>query len=122
MNETPFLSYPAALREALAVHEAFRKLGFTPEQIYMHRNPKPHRDIVVVVIHLERQFAVTCGGQELNRKWKERWRELVERYNRGDFSEDEFQAWYDRSFVGTRHVELLLGLAQKGIAPPLGKD
>jgi hypothetical protein len=116
-----FDSYPAPLKEALAVHEAFRKLGFSAEQIYIHRNPPPLLDIVVVLMHLDKSLTVTLGRLG-DKRWKKKWTSLVHLFNSGGIPEDDFQRWYDRSFAGTHHVELLLMLQVKGISPPLGDN
>jgi hypothetical protein len=118
----PFLDYPAPLREALAVHEAFRKLGFTSDQIYIHRNPEPLSDIVVVIYQHGKSLATTLGrleGEEAD--WRGQWKELVERFNAGEIDTD-FDAFYEQSYIRAHYVDLLFMLNAKGIEPPYNKD
>ena len=87
----------------------------------MHRNPPPYSDIVVAVEHHGKMLAVTLGVLRED-DWLEQWKKLVELYNSHVVSEKEFQSWYEQSFAGTHHVDLLLALHKKGIVPPLGND
>lgn len=110
--------FPAPLKEALATHELLRRLGFSSDQIFMHRNPPPLEDIVVVLKHQGKQCAITLG--KLVGPWEEDWSRLVELYNTHVITEAEFQAWYDQSWVRMHAPEILLVLGQKGITPPYG--
>lgn len=114
-------SYPRPLLEALAAHETLRKLGFTPDQIFMHHNPPPTLDIAVVLRHQGKQFAITVGGYAED-DWVDKWKELVALFNSKQIPEAEFQAFYDTSITGANHVSLLLALQQKGITPPYGAN
>lgn len=104
------------LLEALAAHEAFRKLGFSSEQLFMHENPEPHGDIGVLLKHSEKTFRFTVGRPAPG--WEEQWVRLVKLYNDGEFASEELNHWYDTSFVRMHYPELLLALHAKGIAPP----
>ncbi len=112
---------PRPLLEALAAHETLRKLGFTPDQIFIHRNPPPGLDIAVVLQHQGKEFAVVVG-QYAEEDWLDRWKELVDVFNSKELPEREFEAFYAESLTGRNHVPLLLALARKGITPPLGAN
>jgi hypothetical protein len=114
-------AFPLPLLEALAAHEKLRKLGFTPDQIFIHQNPPPLLDIAVVLRHQGKQFAITVG-QYAAADWLEKWKELVELFNSKRLPESELNAFYESSITGSNHVSLLLALDQKGIRPPGGSN
>lgn len=114
-------AFPRPLLEALAAHETLRKLGFTPDQIFIHQNPPPLLDIAVVLRHQGKQFAVTVG-QYAAEDWLDKWKELVALFNSHQLPENEFQTFYENSLTGANHVSLLLALDQKGIRPPGGSN
>jgi len=114
-------SFPRPLLEALAAHETLRKLGFTPDQIFIHQNPPPLLDIAVVLRHQGKQFAITVG-QYAAEDWLDKWKELVELFNSKRLPEADFEAFYESSITGTNHVSLLFALQQKGIVPPGGSN
>ena len=109
--------FPRPFIEALAAHETLRKLGFTPDQIFIHRNPAPHLDIAVVLRHLGKQFVITVG-QYAAEDWLEKWSEVVNLYNSKQIPKSELDAFYETSITGSQHVTLLLALDRKGIRPP----
>lgn len=114
-------AFPAPLREALAVHEALRKLGFSASQIYMHRNQAPRFDVLVVLKHLGKSLNVVVGVLP-DDDWMEQWTRLVQLFNSNQISGPEFQEWYGKSWAGSHHVELLAVMEMKGISPPLSKQ
>lgn len=121
MNSTALDRFPRPLLEALAAHETLRKLGFTPDQIFIHQNPPPMLDIAVVLRHQGKQFAITVGRYVAD-DWLAKWKELVELFNSRRLPEAEFQAFYNGSLTGSNHVSLLLALDRKGITPPGGSN
>jgi len=122
MNQSGVLDlFPRPLLEALAAHETLRKLGFTPDQIFIHRNPPPELDIAVVLQHQGKQFAITVG-QYAAETWLAKWTELVALFNAKRIPAAEFQRLYERSLTGRNHVPLLLALQEKGIKPPGGSN
>lgn len=106
-------------REAYATHEAFRRLGFTPDQIFVHRNPAPLLDLMVVVVHHGAQFAVSVGRVEDD--WKTQWGDMVELVRSDPDEAERMQIW-ESSRIASNTVGLLMSLAAKGIEPPLGTD
>lgn len=114
-------SFPRPLLEALAAHETLRKLGFTPEQIFIHRNPPPQLDIAIVLRHQGKQFAITVGRYD-DDNWLTKWTELVGLYNSKQLPDDELDELYVTSLTGSHHVQLVLALRQKGITPPGGSN
>jgi hypothetical protein len=118
---TLIATYPDPLVEALATHEFLRKCGFASEQIFVHRNPEPLLDVVVVLKHLGKQFVVSCGMFDSS-EWQTLWTAIVENYNSGKISEAEFQCRYSTSWVFTNRISMLWALHEKGIEPPLGAN
>lgn len=114
-------SFPRPLLEALAAHETLRKMGFTPDQIFIHQNPPPLLDIAVVLRHHGKQFAITVGEYAAE-DWLDKWKELVELFNSKQLPEDEMDRLYESSLTGSNHVSLLLALRRKGITPPCGSN
>jgi hypothetical protein len=108
-------AFPSPIREAWAVHEAFRRLGFPSGSIFMHRNPSPDENLCVVLRHCGKQFAVTVG--KVNDDWEAEWECFGSGVNSGAFSETELYEIWDGSFVRNNAVSLLLGLRDKGIEP-----
>lgn len=120
-TESLLMSFPGPFREALAVHECIRKLGFSSSQVFMHRNPPPRHDIVVVLKHRGKQLATTVGIYDKD-DWQEQWTKLVHLFNGNQIGESEFWDWYEKSWVNQHKIEFLTVMESKGISPPLGKS
>jgi hypothetical protein len=103
---------PPLLKEALAVHEAFRKLAFTPDEIFIHPSTTKLR---VVVIRGDNRFAVDVGVNTIPMAEFERtWGEAVEAWNTGkDF---EQKAIWENSAVRRDAVGFVVALLDKGFA------
>jgi hypothetical protein len=106
-------------REAWAVHEALRKLGFTADQIFMHRNPSPDDTLLVVLRHQGKQLATTIG--KVPDGWEDEWGEFV-RYANDAANEAAMLEIYEASWVRQHYVPLLMALSTKGIRPPFDQE
>jgi hypothetical protein len=111
----PIAEYAAPFREGWAVHEAFRRLGFPPDSIHVHKNPSPDDNLCVVLRHIGKQFAVTVG--KVTDDWEAEWTAFAQSVNSHGFTEAELYDVWDGSFVANNTVSLLLGLKAKGIEP-----
>ncbi len=113
------LAIPEPLRDALAVHEAFRKLRFTPDEIFIHPTP---RGLQVVLRAQEREFVVDVGPRNMGRaayitlcrdpQFVEKWSAAVELWNEGT-DEERKSIWRDAPII-ERSVEFVTGLVAKG--------
>jgi hypothetical protein len=106
-------------REAWAVHEALRKLGFASDQIFMHRNPAPDNMLLVVLRHQGKQLATTIG--RVGDGWEAEWGDFVN-YANDAANEPELLEIYEASWVRQQYVPLLLKLSEKGIKPPFDQE
>jgi len=118
-DENLLTSFHPVFLEALSVHEALRKLGFASAQIYMHRNPAPRFDVVVVLKHRGKQL-VTTAGVYSGDDWQEQWTKLVHLFNGNQIKESDFWDVYEKSWVNEHRIEFLTAMEMKGISPPLG--
>jgi len=114
-----YAGFEPAYLEAYATHEAFRRLGFSSDQIFVHRNPAPLLDLMVVVRHHGTQFAVSVGRVEDD--WQTRWGDMVALV-RSDPGDHDLRHIWESSLISRHTVGLILDLEAKGIEPPLGKD
>jgi hypothetical protein len=105
--------YPAPIREAWAMHEAFRKLGYPAGCIFVHRNPDG--ELFVVLRHSCRQFAVSCGLAGDN--WQSEWNGFAEAVNDHSFSDKDLEQIWESSWVRQNSVGMLLKMAEKGFEP-----
>jgi len=115
-------NYPTAFLEALCVHEALRTLGFAADQIFLHRNPSPSYEVVVVLRHCGKQLATISGPYEPD-DWADQWKRIGDDFNSGKIVEDDFQDWYrNESWIFRNKAGLLLMLHSKGIEPPYSQE
>lgn len=108
-----------SFREALAVHEAFRKLGYSPEQIFVTLTSDSR--LFVILKHLGREFAVFCGELAMSEPdFYAAWPTLVTAVNGGAVAEEELNNLYRDSYVYRERLGFLAALKAKGIAIPAG--
>lgn len=114
--------YAQAYLEAWAAHEAFRRLGFPAGTIFVHKNPAPDHDLLVVILHgrgpEQKRFAVTAGPVPVEDDWQKEWTEFGESVRSGVFTEEELQAVWEYSWVKANSVDLLKSMLAKGF--PIG--
>lgn len=113
------------LREALAVHEFLRRLGFDSGSIFVM--PRPNDLLVVLIPDLSNQdfaFAVSCGSmQEIpQEKFEDLWKRAVHLWNG---TEPGMSATTRRRIYDTakfmqldRWLSMLAAMHAKGIQPP----
>ena len=106
-------------REALGTHEAFRKLGFPAEDIYVHLNPD--RTMLVVLKTQNKDFTVTVGSFNKSvtyQKWKNSWTAVGLAVIERRVSEKVLDRIWRSCYVYRQKVEFLMGIYAKGITIP----
>jgi len=110
--------YDQAYLEAWAMHEALRRLGFPAETIFLHKNPPPEGDLIVVVKRgqgsREKRLNITVGPPREDEDWEAEWTAFGRSVNAREFTEDELQAVWEHSWVREHTVELVQALMAKG--------
>jgi len=101
------------LHEALAFHEAFRRLGFEPEQLFLGMDS---RQIWMELRAGEKTFVATCGSNHHDIEHVQaRWAEKVKKWNSStSFAE---RVWND-SFVRRNAMAFVLSVVSKDIELP----
>lgn len=110
------MGFKLVLEQALAVFEAFRRLGFTSDEIFFTL------DSVHVFMTLRtqgREFVITCGpyGPLTPREATDQWNEMAREWN-GPMTETERQRIWGQSFIFNQGGDLIRGLVRKGIQIP----
>lgn len=111
-------SVSPAMREMLATHDAFRKLGFTPDDIFVHYNSD---GTVLVAVHGkdDREFAVTCGHVDLSREgFVREWTRVVEAVRSASFPQADLDRMWIESLVYRERVTFVASLVAKGVYVP----
>lgn len=114
--------YPQVLLKVLILHEAFRRLDFEPDQIFV----EPNRDetgtiaLFVLVKSGGREFRAIAGpvGDVSVEKMYDLWVELATRFNTSAFDEsDEDAVYYKfwRASAGDPARSLVEALVSKGL-------
>ena len=104
---------PSAICECLAFHEAFRRLNFSSNDIFVYFG----RQGVKVVLRTQgKEFVVAvddrdwpCGTEERIKQWSE----AVRAWN-GSMTDAERKSIYESCVIG-RATELIVALDRKGI-------
>ena len=117
--------YPEEVRECWAVHQAFRALGFAPEDIYVAvggdaRHPEFNAALFVVLKAQGKEFIVTLGGyasEEQAEAVLQQWEAFATFSNDGAFDEGVMTSIYEMSNVMQNKVEFVTALFNKGIRP-----
>jgi hypothetical protein len=107
----PLLSHPRVYREALAVHEALRRLGFVAEEIFVAEGAD---GVHVVLRHAGKEFRVTLGPSSPPfEEFAQRWPRAVRDYNAA--SDAALQALWEDSEVSLRLAHFVIAMEVKGI-------
>jgi len=102
---------PPILLEALAVHEAFRRLGFTPDEIFIR--PAPPR-VYMLVRRSGMEFAVDAGENTVPmHEFGAAWTQAAEWWNAHP---PEGEAVWNSSRVRANVVGLITALVDSGFA------
>lgn len=115
--------YPAAFIEALCVHEALGRLGFSMDAVHFMPagalDPSFKRMECAVVLRDQcRQLVVTVGGVDKSESAiAAAWVEFATRASRGEFAGD-FQAAFASSSVARNAPAFIFAILQKGFTIP----
>lgn len=121
------LSFSEDIRECWSVHQVFRALGFSADDIYIAvgkdiRHPEVEAILFVVLRAQGRDFNVTVGAyfseEEADAAVK-KWSEFVNLANAGAFEQDALDQICKASNVMKNRVDLVFALHNKGIKPML---
>ena len=112
------LEQPQALREAVAVFEAFRRLGFPSSAIYLVPS---HGSVAIRVVWEGNDFTVTCGpapgtAEEIAAQWTEIASAIP------TVPESHLDHVYVNSLVRRQSVDMLVALQAKGLHPPVCRN
>lgn len=100
------------LREALAAHEVFRKLGFAPDEIFLRPQPS---ELFVTVQRADKEFNLSLGAHDLDMVAViKQWADATAWWNTGD--NGERQDLFERSEVRKNVVLIIVALTEKGFA------
>ncbi len=109
---------PPAYREAVAVHEAFRRLGFKSEDLYF-RMANVNQVFIQWLGKNNENFSVVCGEVDGDKEHVfQLWTDLVKSIVSGDFPEESLQQIFNESHIFKNSVGFLTALHRKGIDVP----
>lgn len=108
------------MRDALAVHEAFRKLGFLSEEIFIHRAPE---GLQVVLQAQDKEFVVDVWPRIISaaeylalladeKSFRKKWKAAVRTWNECT-DEERWSIWQDAPILD-RSAELVAKMVLKG--------
>ena len=105
-------AFPKEILEAWAVHEALRRLGFLPEEIFVSMD-NPEGFLFVVLIAQEKTFGINIGKPPFS---EEEFFGLWEKFTHGlaTFPDEFLQNAWDNSVIRTKTPEFVMALLQKG--------
>lgn len=110
---------PPLFLEALSVHEAFRKLGFNSEDVFIARGLGPDR-VLSILVGIKRdgqQFFLSVGHYDgTDEQLLSTWHEVVAVYKGSP--EESLQNMWDNSSIKKQSVVFLNALIKKGILMP----
>lgn len=110
-------SVPSAFKEAVGTFEAFRKLGFTPDEIKYHLNPDGN--MFVLLEAQGKSFAVAVGQVSMTvEQWKQAWSDLITAINDGSVPQQDLDAWWACCRPHIEAAAFLEALIMKGIDLP----
>lgn len=106
--------------EAWAYFEAFRRLGFVPDDIYLALATEDERTVVMVELRTEeRDFVVRLGSVSQTQDEVEIiWGEFVAALASGEFGEEELTAVWESSLAYKDSDVLVAGMLEAGFVFP----
>jgi hypothetical protein len=107
------------MREALAYHEAFRRLGFAPHEIYFYVHDRTPRIAGVLLKSQGLEFLCSIAQGDLSPDaLQAQWKIAAAWWNDPATLESERQDIWLSSQVGRRSAAFMLALLAKGFALP----
>lgn len=106
------------MREFACAFEAYRRVGFSSDDIYCQVSPgmdrKPH--IFATLRAQGKEFLIDCGPFEDVASFETVYAQL--RKEIPAWTNEEYQSLWQESFVGNNLFSLVCGLVEKGFALP----
>lgn len=123
-------------QEALGTHEAFRRCGFSPDDIFWHLNPDPSypagtdtfgkpgtREMFVVLKTQGKDFSVNVGKVRMSHEeWEVAWKAVCTAVLERKVSDSDFQVMWESSMAYRDKVGFVLAIGAKGIEIPGGSS
>jgi len=122
------------LREALGIHEAFRKCGFPSEEIFVALNPPAtflsmfdpnyaRRSILVILKTQDKEFSVNVGYIDLKLpEWEKTWTALCLAVINHEVTEEDLDVIWQSCMAFQDKVGFVTAISDKGIDIPGPKD
>ena len=109
--------FPPVVREALAVHELFRRLGFRSEDIYIEFYDKL-KEVAVLLKAQGTDFRVFIGGSApyTHEQFRALWLKSIAAVNA--MSDEEAAPIWEGSKVRNECIQIAERLLAKGLVPP----
>jgi len=121
-------------REALGIHEGFRRCGFSPDDIFWSLNPDPSypagtvtfgkpgtREMLVVLKTQGKEFAVTVGKVRMtHEEWEVSWKAVCVAVLERKVSEDDLRIVWESCMAYRDKVGFVVAISSKGIEVPGG--
>lgn len=102
-----------AIREALAVHEALRRLRFSADDIFVVPPIGEQHRLFVVLMSQGKRFTYDAGPCRLGKAFLDTWRDAVSWWNT-DGHDDERKLLWEESVVRRNSVAFLVKLLDFG--------
>jgi len=105
-------------REAIGVHEGFRKLGFEASDIYVTLTED---GVMLLVLHVQdKEFVVGAGVVEMTRDaWIGEWTRIADAVLDNSVTDEDLEKIWTDSLPYQRPVEFALAIEGKGITLPV---
>lgn len=105
------------LREALGFHEAFRRMGFIPDDIHVSYGKLGEQGRIQVVLLAQcRKFSCDAGVVDFDEEsFKDKWQEATRLWNE-DAAEDERKVLWDSCYAHRNATGLVSALTVRGFA------
>jgi hypothetical protein len=108
--------YSDDILEVWAYHEAFLRLGFSPDDIFVsvHTDPRAGQVFGVILRAQGLQFIVNVANASNEKTFFAAWKRFSEDLNGNRLSKDELKQRWEKSKAFGQKVELLMALLDKG--------
>jgi len=112
---------PPAIREALGCHEAFRRLGFPADEIYVQL--REDKMMFVILQSQGKRFVHATGVLDMTQEeFEAAWMATAEAVNSRTITDEELHKICSSS-VPSRHAHAFItALLEKGFKPPVGMN
>lgn len=107
------------LREALGMHQAFRKCGFPSEEIFVSFNPTLPPSMLVILKTQGKEFSVNVGIINMSQsKWEKAWTEVCTAVVDNRVNEEDLGVIWESCMAFRDKVGFVVALEVKGINIP----